>query len=479
MSALSRRVPATAVFLFVFFGMALFYGRAVIQNDGITYYALTKSLIHDGNFDLTNESHLYRDLRTFQSPITNRIASQYSCGYSLLYAPLLALSTLFPSLNSVRPYAQNATFPFTDTLAIFIGTLLFGFLSIFVAYKTLLNVGTEKTTAYLISFAIFCGTPLIFYTFTTPSFIHASDTFIVSMIFYITVRKDPAQVEKSHLRNVLLGFVLGLSVLLRNINVFLIPPIVLWLLYFERQHGKKRMLITLSEIVAGGIPLLILQLCFNTTQYGGLVTTGYAVPNTDDLHDYFRMFKVLRSIGFHPSIGIFVWSPVTILSICGLIVGIIKRKPYAILAALCILSVVGSICFFRVIWPGASFGNRFLTHLYIFWVIGLYEIILYWRKPAFAVSTALVLWTFLLFNVYYIIFPSQISRKVLGDPRSVTPIKFIQAAIAGYQSDVSASNPLTFWYRSIGSGQYPSLHSLILHPDTRHKPKLRKKKALS
>src|SRR5436853_7336065 len=68
---------------------ALLYGRAIIQNDGISYYALTLSLIHDGDFDLENQLPKLREIRGFESPITGKFASTYSCGFGVLYSPFL------------------------------------------------------------------------------------------------------------------------------------------------------------------------------------------------------------------------------------------------------------------------------------------------------------------------------------------------------------------------------------------------------
>jgi hypothetical protein len=122
-------------------------------------------------------------------------------------------------------------------------------------------------------------------------------------------------------------------------------------------------------------------------------------------------------------------------------------------------------------FPGATFGNRFLSHLYIFWVLGLYEIYVALPRAVMITSAICVLWSFLLFNAYYINFASPENRKILSDIQSVTPIKALDLASKAYKSDKSTSNPIQFWYRSLKSAPYPSLHALIWHPESRHQPK--------
>src|SRR3990172_3282392 len=75
----------------VFLGCALFYGRIIIEGDGFTYFALTESLLQDGDFQLRNQRHL-PDLHLFVSPGNRKIASRFSCGFAFLYAPYLSIA---------------------------------------------------------------------------------------------------------------------------------------------------------------------------------------------------------------------------------------------------------------------------------------------------------------------------------------------------------------------------------------------------
>src|SRR3990170_6579595 len=52
---LMRRNAAAVFLLFlVFLSCCLLYGRIIIEGDGLTYYALARSLVEDGDFELRN-----------------------------------------------------------------------------------------------------------------------------------------------------------------------------------------------------------------------------------------------------------------------------------------------------------------------------------------------------------------------------------------------------------------------------------------
>ena len=46
---------AAALLLLLFVKLGLVYGRIIIDGDGLSYYALTTSLVHDHDFDLENQ----------------------------------------------------------------------------------------------------------------------------------------------------------------------------------------------------------------------------------------------------------------------------------------------------------------------------------------------------------------------------------------------------------------------------------------
>ncbi len=171
---------------------------------------------------------------------------------------------------------------------------------------------------------VFIGTSMAFYTFCSPSFIHAADSFLLAAAFYFAVMPRPVSVTKSRIRNLLIGFLLALSLLLRNNNIVLIPVIVGGVLFFERKDGWKRALVTCVEIFLGALPVLILHAHYNWTQYGRFFATGYRVDLSEQgLTSKFQFLKRFDKILIHPSAGMFVWAPITLLASIGLTAGTI------------------------------------------------------------------------------------------------------------------------------------------------------------
>ena len=110
----------------LFLVLALIYGRIIIDGDGLSYYALTLSLAHDHDFDLKNQKQDVQGVMAPFNETTGKPASLFSCGFGVLYAPLLVTLESIPSLMQMRPYPQNARIPFPHSLSVFAQSAAFG-----------------------------------------------------------------------------------------------------------------------------------------------------------------------------------------------------------------------------------------------------------------------------------------------------------------------------------------------------------------
>ncbi len=450
--------------LFLFLVLALFYGRPVIQNDGISYYGLTISLLKDHDFDLENQYIEHREIRVLQGP-DGKIGSYYSCGIAFLYLPFLYVMDLFSVLREFRPYAQNVRFPFSHTFGFFSGSIFYSFLSVALAYYVLVrHQKLSPIASLLISVSCFIGTPLVFYTFTVPSFAHASDTFLVTCSFVLAISTNEWRLGPIHFRKVLLGFVLAFSVLLRNNNIVIVPVLVLGVIYLEREKGFKNAVHTCFEILAGALPVLMIHVFFNLGQYGKLIATGYAVSVAK--HAQARLFKFFW-LFFHPVAGIYPWSPIALLGTIGLILAFFKKRRHAIVAVAVVSIVIISIRFAAIIFPGSTFGQRLLTHLYVFWAFGLSELFLRFRKISTVLAAICVLWGFLLFNTYFVLTGSRQINILLKNGGS-NPIEWICTTIESYKiakREGTTRNPIDFWWMNMSARPYPVLIHILFNQE--------------
>jgi hypothetical protein len=169
----------------------------------------------------------------------------------------------------------------------------------------------------------------------------------------------------------------------------------------------------------------------------------------------------LRNLGYllvHPIAGLFVNNPIAIIALVGLFIGIRQRRSEAVLAMACIVTVLLSLSYVGYIYPGRAFGQRLLVHLYIFLLIGIYIFIKSFPVPGIILTTAFVIWSFILMNLYFV---STSQKEVrLPEVRGFNPIVMIEAAAQARKS--SGLSLPKLWYRSISTGPYPTLHVILL-----------------
>jgi hypothetical protein len=202
------------------------------------------------------------------------------------------------------------------------------------------------------------------------------------------------------------------------------------------------------EILIGALPILLVQAQFNLSQYGALFATGYKVQ---------LQTSFLPEMLFHPWAGVFVWAPITILAMIGLIRGAIQHDFTSILSLIVVMLVLISVSFQGNWWGGCSFGQRFITHLFFFWAIGLSQWIGWMKNKGVVVCVAPALWTFFLFHVFFMNAASPEVRRVLDANKCRrTPVEMIEWAYRDYESSGTA-NPVAFWFESAGSRPYPTL----------------------
>lgn len=452
---MKKTIPA---FLVLFLLMALLYGRPIIVGDGITYYALAVSLLRDHDFNLTNERRQFPEVMTRLNQTTGKQAPLYSCGFGIVYAPFLAatqgLAYFAPSLAEWQPYGQNERFPFVHALGIFTGSLFFGFFTMLWAHFLLTyKFNQPGWTSFLISVLLFIGTPLIFYTFAMPSYSHAADAFLIATIFSL-VFLNPTTGWRILVRNICLGLAMALSVSLRNVNIVLVLPAIGGVLFLQRRAGWKQNLTTIVQILVAALPIVIVQTRFNLAHYGTIFATGYKVQ----LQTSF-LFEML----FHPWAGVFVWAPITIAATIGLVIGAYKRDFASILSLIAVGLVIVMISFQGNWWGGCSFGQRFLTHLYVFWAIGLFQFIVWMKRTGIVFSALFALWTFFLFHIFFVNASSIEVKKTLNENNCRrTPLEMIDWAWQDYRNS-GIANPISFWLHAANSRPYPTLQFVLRH----------------
>jgi hypothetical protein len=211
----------------VYFYMA---GSIGIYSDGIGYYAPLRSIVFDGNLDVSNEYHHFASSTSKFSgevrwPFPIPQYSKYTIGMALVLSPFFFIGHLVALLLEVLgvPIATNGlSWPYEFFYSI--GSLILGLGGMYLSYRAAqLKFGSFPAIVAVVG--VWFGSSLFYYLAIVPSMSHAVSQFLVSAFLYLTLIRDWTQEKRTGL---LMGFLLGLAALVRPQNVlFVVVPLFL------------------------------------------------------------------------------------------------------------------------------------------------------------------------------------------------------------------------------------------------------------
>jgi hypothetical protein len=222
-------------------------------------------------------------------------------------------------------------------------------------HKLLTDLNIESNSTILTS---------IILAFGTTSWIYAKTFFAQSLsmflnFFGIYLVLMAAKSEKPY-KFFLAGIIIGIAITVRVSNILLVIPIFIYLI-LRSQTSKSFVL-----FFAGILPALSLLLLYNFLCFDNPFITGYYY---DLLYDYTSVastFSTNPLIGlfgllFSPGRGLFIYSPVLVLSIPGFYYFFKSNKEEAILFILSFLVILLFYSTYTWWHGGLSYGPRFLT----------------------------------------------------------------------------------------------------------------------
>jgi hypothetical protein len=275
--------------------------------------------------------------------------------------------------------ANGLTWPYE--LFYCLGSITFGIIGLIFCYQAARRF-FSSTAALIAVVGVWFGSPLTFYLTIESSMSHAVSQGLVSIFLYLSLITPWLKQRKLQ---ILLGLILGLSVLVRPQNgLFLVVPIILGLfepLWFEAITFNKvkkailnssyltAILIILSVTFLVQIPQLFVYL----SQYETVGNIPYLREGADEGYgasfNWFnpKFFSVLFS-GFR---GLFIWHPLLFLGMIGLA---LSFRQFPLIAAS--LGVAFCLQLYLIAswwswWQGASFGGRMFSNCSFIFVFGL------------------------------------------------------------------------------------------------------------
>lgn len=239
-------------------------------------------------------------------------------------------------------------------------------------------------------FLMFFATPYFLFAIPIAGQTHIVDAFLITLITYFVV----LSYDRSPKYAVLLGLLTALSIYVRYSNLVIF--LCLLVFYFVKHRNLFLYYLSGAIILLWFLPVSLWL--FNGEAIRGnyyfTLSTVKLAPLNIPLFPIFA-FKVL----LHPMHGLFVWSPLTLLAMNGIILYFEEKRDLAVLFLSWFLGIVCCYgCFFY--WYGGwSFSQRYLIGLFPIYVIGYaYFLKAFYRLGLFLGILCLIWATFLFFN---------------------------------------------------------------------------------
>lgn len=362
-----------------FFVLALIFNNYAVIGDGRVYYQVL-------------EQKIFHNLNPYPlESVYIQEGGYQQFGASFFWAPFYCLSLFLSkfSLFNFAPLMINGNFVSIYTIFINLAVNFYTLLTLFLALR-ILRLYNVKGNKIFVILAIFISTPLFVYSIPLAPYNHAINTFILTLFVYLfLIWKD-----KKPFFQFFLGILIAIGVFIRylNISIFIF---LLFYYFFQKkiQYAKFLLLGFLSFIWFLPVSLYVVN--------GSVVRPLTIIMGETNfpLGKFNLIPKYALKLLLHPIHGLFVWSPITILSFYGLIHYYQEDKKTAMFFIGIFLSLIFlQGCFYN--WhAGWSFSQRYLTGMFPVFVFGFGYFLSKFPKLGFILGTIFTVYTlFLLLN---------------------------------------------------------------------------------
>jgi hypothetical protein len=436
MDPISRRALLFSLAATLVIGLAAFRvivattGGSLVWSDGLAYFFHARSLVIDGNSDITNEfdefDHRYPADRIGSSLMDSirknvsrnsqgLIVSPWPIGMGLVAAPFYAAGYLAESMVARWQNREPDSYGLIPQYFFALSSLVFGWLGFWSTYLCCREIG-DKSQSYVATFAVVLGSPAVFYIFVNPSMAHAV-SFGICATFTLLWLRQWMRAPTVRVMAVL-GFLLGLLIAIRLQNAIFGTLLAALVIRQVASSGWSRAIgLALAGIAACVAPLSALVL--HSLAYSGAhVSLGIQQNSIAVIGNYPINIKspFFWDVLFSCRHGAFNWTPVLALGTIGLLY-CVRRKMWAVpLLIVFLLNVYliggigiadpsGKIPTFETSnwndhWKGGtSFGMRYLTEVTPIFAIGLAALLnLFFRTAFIKAFSQLVLITMIVWN---------------------------------------------------------------------------------
>lgn len=340
-----------------------------IQADGIGYFDYLPSIFEHGDlvrknhtrednpelYERINQMGVYVDYKEFR-------VNKYHCGTAVLISPFYFAGSLFSGTNESGYYKIDRIFQ----MAIYIAALLYLFLSLAFLRKLLRLYQVSNLNIFLTQFFLVFATAVVHYATDEASFSHIYSLFAISAFLYTAKAYFEYRRASYFLWSCLL---MGLITILRPDNLVIILFLPFLAGSFQNlANGVLQVLKRPLVIIAGtliAIAVVSIQFIFWYLQVGEFIIYSYQNEGFNFLS------PEITNILFSYQKGLFVYTPVLLLGLLGLI-RLLKQGRYYLVSTWLLFFLI--LTYILSSWHnwyyGASYGMRVYIEFYpVFFIL--------------------------------------------------------------------------------------------------------------
>ncbi|NOZ19653.1 MAG: hypothetical protein GXP25_01050 [Planctomycetes bacterium] len=394
--------------------------------DGWSYFANLQSFVDDCDLDLTNNRLTFPEgyvVKPYMEGYNGRYVTHEPLGATFFQAPFYVFGKVAavvapPNLKINRvPYSSLDGQTIVKVFSMILANNFWSIFAVLLVYYTARRAGVREWPAFWAALFCFFGGPLHWYAIVGLS--HAASSFCTALMLYVFLRAIQAEGKTRLLLIALTGLIIGLNSTVRYTNGLMIFPVALYIL-LANVRGIKRLFT--EEIALGiGCSLTVwITFAYWKVQFGRFLYHPHAEVGEFHLT---LLPPPLAKILFSDQHGFFVFNPVFLLALVGLVLMFLRHRNNE--ADIRRLSAVAFLCFCAcafiydsyVEWAGhGTYSTRFLTNGVILMAPGLAYFLneVKWKRIAYALAGLAAAFSYALFLM---------SRARLiyqhGDPTSV------------------------------------------------------------
>lgn len=353
----------------------------IYSSDEIEYFAYLRSFWFDRDLSFDNEYRYFYDHDIARSDGFREVflELQTDTGHRINFATI-GCAILWSPFYGIGDLAARATgaprdgFSKPYLAAVAYGSAVYGFLALVLAIRCAGRLGLNGSSGAL---AAWLGTPLLFYMYVAPPFSHACSAFAVALFTWVWLRvrgEWPARRSADGREGwtpsgmAALGAAAALMVMVREQDVFCGFAVALdfWLWALGGSKSPQSLKPKAQSLIAAAIAFAIVY-APQAAVYK--IINGHFGPHASVANKMRWYGPHVLQVMFSPEHGYFIWTPLAIVALAGLIALARRRREAVIILMMVALQfyIGGSVESWTV---AGGFGQRRLVAITTAVVIG-------------------------------------------------------------------------------------------------------------